>query len=1615
MLRKILKGLLLLLLLFIAFAWITILAFRLYSVQTYFAKRAAATLSENLKTEVRIKALQITFSRNIRLKEVLVRDFANDTMIYAGELDVHYSGWELLKKNVLIKGIALNRAHVHLQKDTSGALNITEVFGLKKKTPKDTTKPKSNFDWKVELRELSLVNTHFDFTDKKAGTTVNVDVPRSLIKMNDLGIKTGKLDVRELTMVNPIVEITLDPHPRPKIDTLKPVHFLPENFQIKYGRVLLTGANFKLNNIQKPIAEKGIDFNHLDVRNINLNVAHGDLIRDSIHARIISMSATEKCGLRVLNLRTNATVTVNEILCERLLLQTPGSSIGNHLSLKYAHFKDFGKFLEKVRLKGDFQRSKIALRDINYFVKKLDHIEHNTVWLSGNVDGRINNLRGRDIELRTGTSTYFKGNFFTFGLPQIFETSLNLRVANAGVTLQDIKAFYPGLKLPSNIANLGRINFTGNLDGFVTDFVANGKFNTAIGSATSNLNFKYNPKTKDAAYSGALALNEFDLGKFTGFERDLGKVSANATIKGKGLTLAALEADINGAVEHIVLKNYDYRNAQVNGIVKGKNFIGKLNIRDKNIDFDFDGLVDLNKEIPEFKFVSSLRHANLKALNLSKDEFTVSTEISSNCNGKNIDDIAGNIILRNTRLSRNDTTAFMDFIQLQGYVEDERKKSLLLKSKVVEAEVSGFYTYSKLFPTLNDIAQTALTQAAPFRVDRATSQDFNFSVRVFDPGALTQIIHPDFKLIRNTKIVGAVNTQLSQISMNGFVPEFRWGNFRLQRSQIVAGIIGKQLDVTLATDNLYQKDSMIMDTLHLYMHNEKDKLKGRIFAMDKKHLNRADIEAFLYPLKDGFNISVQPSEVWLATNLWKFSDNNLITVKGKKITSENFVFSSNEQSISLNAYLKDDSSTSLKAMFSQLSLSDFTRIFMPQDAGISATINGYATVEDIFANPSVLADMNMSAFTLGEIPVGDVRVISELDKIRNRVNITSSILGRGNDVRAYGFYALDKLKNDLNLNVDVRNLELDFLNYPFFKLYVKNVVGNASGKLQLQGALPKLALTGRLKIDTAAVTVSYLNTRYALKNQEVSLTENNININFLTLQDLNNGERRTAIANGRIYHTYFKKFGIDMRVTTQNAMMLNTTAEMNPVFYGKAFADGSVTFRGLFNDMTIRANVRTMPGTYVHLPIRSTKETGKYSFFQFVEKQRDSTLSAQKPKLKLNGLTFILEADVTPDAAIDIVLDPVAGDILTSVGRGNIKLEIPKTGNVTMFGTYEVARGDYLFTLQNIVNKRFKMDAGSTINFTGDIYQAQLNVDAVYDVRTSTYDLISDFFERSSTGEVTVGEAETRARSSIPVKLLLKLTGVLSAPNVAFDIRTIDPDPTIRTMVDNRLQIIRTNETEMYKQVFGLLMMNRFLPPGNTINNAVGGNAIGGGLANTVGEFLSSQLSLYLNNFVSNFVNDLDINFRYRQYSQQGLTGEQSSDDGFDTRRELQLALTKRFFNDRFAISAGGNVDFGNTTVIDNTGTGATNRVATANVAGDFQVEYKLTKDGRWRARAFNRTDYDNFNLRNRNRTGIGIDFRKDFDDVKDLFKRTKRKKKSTQTTPTPDAEIREEDVPEIQ
>jgi hypothetical protein len=325
---------------------------------------------------------------------------------------------------------------------------------------------------------------------------------------------------------------------------------------------------------------------------------------------------------------------------------------------------------------------------------------------------------------------------------------------------------------------------------------------------------------------------------------------------------------------------------------------------------------------------------------------------------------------------------------------------------------------------------------------------------------------------------------------------------------------------------------------------------------------------------------------------------------------------------------------------------------------------------------------------------------------------------------------------------------------------------------------------------------------------------------------------------------------------------------------------------------------------------------------------------------KFQNLTLDMDVEVTSDAEVQLIFDPKVGDILKGRGNGDLRISLDRTGNFKMFGEYFIQKGEYLFTLQNIINKKFLLQQGGTINWNGSPYDALVNIQASYGVRTSLYDLMYP-----DTSEIY--------KRRIQVDCLLKLTDNLMNPNISFDIDLPNSDEGTRTEVRNRIGV--GNDQEMNRQVFGLLVLNRFFPTetqGSVLTQT------GGFFSSSTTEMISNQLS----NWLSKISNDFDVGVNYRPGDD--ITGD-----------ELGVALSTQLFNNRLIVD--GNVGVANT------------QSSSSNIVGDVNIEYKITPDGRFRVRAFNKSNDINSLTNNAPFTqGVGVSYQKEFDRLADLFRK---------------------------
>ncbi|HWB64688.1 MAG TPA: translocation/assembly module TamB domain-containing protein [Chitinophagales bacterium] len=1604
-------------------------AVRYPAVQTYLAQRATDILSNTLETKVSIERVEITFFDKAHFVNFYLEDHNHDTLINVGDLSIRFRLFELINKKIDIRSVSLDGGTLYLHRDSTGKkLNIAELFSKFQSNKQAPTTKNKGFSWDINLSSLRLTNIHFRYLDEKGHMDLKVGVPSCQLAANKINIKKGVFDIEYLHLDSLNTTVDLLPRiPAPK-DTTGEIHFLPEGMKVSFSELKLAGCSFKLTDHNSDtIIPNGMDFKHLDVGGINMVARNGAILGDTISTSIVSMTAKERSGFTLNNLSANAIFSANEITLDRLDIKTPKSEIKNYLSFRYSSFSDFKNFVNKVRIKARLANSHLSFADLNYFVHNLQKLSGSQLAINGELDGRVDNLKGRGIEIRTGANTIFKGDFYTRGLPDVYETSLNINVERLATTADDIRTIFKGAQLPPNLNNLGLIYYTGSVDGFLTNFASTGKLVTSIGSATTDVDFAYNRKRNKASYKGALALTEFDLGKYFNAEDLLGKVSMTSKVDGVGLTLESLHVKVDGNISSLVFKGYNYRDIKINGSVDQKSFEGMLAVRDSFLDMDFNGRADLSQKEPDFNFTANVRKASLKNLHLLKDDISISGTMNSNFNGRKFDDFIGSVNLANVTVSRDTMHSFIKKFALNARMLSSQKKEVTLVSDFVESEMSGNFNLIELPAALQEYARHTFAREKSDTITTKYKQDFTLDFRVYEPGNFLQIIYPKLSDIYRSRITCDFNSTQQKLNLTATVPEIAFAGYHIRNINIGANSDKDNFSFNASVERVYHNDSVMIDSAALAAKTVGDDIRFDLSAANQRKTNYGLLTAFVTPQKTKALVRLAPSDFILGSSEWHFGPNDSIFIDGKKITSKNLVFKSNEQTIKIDAYLKNDTSTCVKLALDNTDLGNFTKIFTNKSKEISGIVNGNLRVEDVFYTPKVFADVAVNNFVLGTEPIGDIQVSSRLDSTRKKMRVAATIKGImgdsvRNDITAAGYVSLDPDNPGMQINFEAKRLGLNFLNYKFFDRYVKNARGYAVAKGIVYGTPKKPLLNGDVYLVNDTVTVSFLNTTYHLSNQHAILDDHGFSFPHLVIND-NKGRR--AFASGRINHESFRDFELDLNVNTQNPdnpaeknafQFLNTTEKESPNFYGVAYGYGHVYFKGPINSPRIDAYAKTSSGTYCKLPINSSYETNRYSFYKFISHGRDSASVQKDNKLKLNGVTFSLTLDVTPDARMDIILDPTTGDILTGYGYGSLKIDIPKNSNLTLYGNYEVERGSYLFTLQNIINKRLELDKGGTVNFNGEIYKAHLNLSAVYEVRSSVTDLIDDMISSSTSqsstgGSTSSNQLETAAQSRIPIDLILRLTGILERPTIAFDIKAVDPDPTIKSYVEQKLALLRTNESEMNKQVFGLLVMNRFIPSSSSTGSAITNSSnIGGTAANTVSEFLSSQLSNYLSNLLE-FANirNLDLNIGYRQYDQTSTLSNSTNattNAAFDTRRELQLALSQRLLNNRLSINAGGNLDFGNSNPYDASSSGSRSVIPT----GDFQIEYALTPDGAWRAKAFNRTNYDYYNARNSNRTGLGISYRQEFDKPSELIHKKQKKVKTDSNQKGNDA--KKEDAP---
>lgn len=1303
-----------------------------------------------------------------------------------------------------------------------------------------------------------------------------------------------------------------------------------ENPAFLLDEVELINSTFSISDYRKDSIKEGFNYNHFQVININAELLNLKAKSDSFNIDVKYLTAKDKeSGLSIDEFSTYFRYSTQGMHFLDLRLKTGKSNISHKVSFLYDKVSELTSFIDSVDVEASLQESFIHSDDLAYFAPEVLKYKSG-VGVSGHYYGRINDLIGEQIELDFGGNTKFRGEVDIEGLPDIENTFLDLSFDRSQLDPSDIQDIVDP-KSYAIIENFGQIEFTGQFDGFINDFVADGEFITEIGDVGSNL--QINLSRDIPQYSGYLELKNFDLGRYT--EDPLyQKIDLAGNIDGSGFQLDETQFNLIAEIPRFGINGYEIKKIETDGAIAQSFFSGQLSISDPNLSLFANGSVDLRDNARIFNIIGTIDNAVLDSLNLTDEHIKISTEFNFDAEGLRIDSLNGTIDLTNAEVIYKEKNLRFDTLKFSSS-KSEIGRQLTFHSEQVDVSINGDFLFTSLFKEFNDYSyqyneffKGNLSEASRFAANEGQSKtnfDLNYEVALHDINPILGLIDSTISVAKDSWLKGSFSSNdLESFKIEGYTSELKFGDIIFKDNDIA--FQGKQISSPELLDvlgYLYSKEQVfstntstqdltieaVWDGTHIDLRNS---------IQDTTSGNYAELGADVDFFEQMIELKFEDSNILAYQEEWKIADNNLITFTNEKISIDSLNIFNQGQSIQLNGgiAIEKDSLETVKISFAKVDVQNLNRV---TEQTYKGELNGELIAQNLLFDPLFFGELILDQLYINDFLVGDIKGDLNWNDPAKMLEVRFGVNRENKDIILLegGIYPRSSEQLDLALTLNSSNLAIA---EPYIADYVSNMDGFISGDFNISGQLNKPLLAGRGTINDGQIKINYLNTLYSFDG-ELKVQEDLIDIERLNLYDI---DENGADFSGMITHNNYSDLRLNLTGNLFDFQVMDLPTDLQADFYGQAYASGSVNITGEASNLKIAADARTEQNSRIYIPIgKPSADNFQADYIQFIDRTDTTELkntniaTSDVEQLKIEGFSLDLNIEVTPDAYAELIIDPRTGDIIRGRGNGQLRLVLDSDGDFQMTGGLDIEEGAYNFSLYSIINKEFQIEQPSSITWYGDPYSGIMSINASYNENTS----ITPILQQAGFGNLEEGNSTFGRR--VPVKVLLDLQGPLLSPEINFNIdfgEVQAQDYETVTSISAFKNRIQSDEQELNRQVLSLILLGKFSNQGNV-------NIVGGAATQSVSQLLSNQLS----QLVAQLDENLEIDFDLRDLS----------DEAFNT---MRLRLSYTFLDGRLRVTREG---------------GLANYQDVNSAVGDWTAEYLLTPDGRYKVKIYYRSNYD--------------------------------------------------------
>lgn len=1462
------------------------------------------------------------------------------------ELQIESDQFDLNKMDFGIENILLNGANI----------TYLQSYAFPASEPVDTIS--SSASLLLVLEKLVIQKSNISYTSVPDGIDAKMAIGEFAVSLPEANLEIQKILLKSLTLSDSKIDLNLSTVKTaiPEIESADETAFSWPEWWVEVGMIAL--ENNEINyvsdggKIQQGIfSPDAISLNGLTFE------THSLLLKDQ-QAKVVidDISFIEGSGIVLKNFSTKINVDESGFRFQDFEAKTGQSSLEGEFLVSYQSLDNFINNPSGSNFDIKLKNLETDASEALFFVPELASeayfrdIMNNGIKASGNISGNMDDIKIPRFDFAYGPSTNLKirsARIRNGSNPEKMGVDLKeFLLQTKGRVIEPFLAV-GSYDLPEDI------RLTAEANGTLENFYSNLLLDTSDGIVLFNGTFK---NGNLYAVEFTLELQKLDLGKILVMP-DLECVSLVTNLTGQGSNLNNIEGLINVDFSHLTWTGKDLSDIYFQ--ITAKDTIATINMAfaKEFLDFDLESKVKLDTVSPEIDFLFDVKKLNTNFIGITKQDIDTKFLISGNVKGMP-DDLTAGIELTDGSFYLKDVDFPIGAIKIDAALSDQ-----MSEVEIDSDFLDGFFRVNNSFAILTQSLEEYFNQVIVgqseqlLAVDVQAESEFKFHPTPF----INRLLISDLEEMDTLFMKFDFNSTAQTIHTRIRLPHAIYLNANLDTFKVDLNGDKESLNFDLGFERLMYEPFDVGKTLvHADFKDQKVNL-----AFNSQH----DADTVIYFASQLTNVGDTIHFRFLSDDLifnkqrWDISHDNLIVSATEFLQFDNFVFTNGDQSIGFRNDLSTIEEDHLGLEFANFSLSSIFSFLNPENPIAKGIIDGNFVAVNPYGAMGLLADLKIKNFEVVDIPLGLLSLEAKASTLKE-YNFNLELKEGHVDLDIFGAILEDSVSTNLDLQVALNALQMSILE-SVSDSAIMNGKGIITGEFEIGGSVQAPVYEGILAFKEAGFLVSQLNTTFAMPDEQIKVDQNSVVFNNFVIKDANGNN---FVIDGNINTENLTDVGLNLKLNTKGFQVMNSTRKDSDLFFGKANVDLNMEIGGTASIPFIVTQLNVNEGTEVTFivpedQIDMVERTGVVIFvnhedpYDLIYKREGETVTQG-----IKGYDVKANLKINPKTVFNLIVDEGTNDNLRIQGEADLNMLMNPNGDISLSGRYEVNDGHYEMNLFGLVNRRFELARGSTVVWKGDPMDADLNLTAIYNVRTSAAELMQA--QLSGTDRDT----KSQFRQVLSFMVYLNIEGELLKPQISFELDLAEQERgAFGGSVYGKIKQINEQEDEVTKQVFSLLVLNQFFP-------VMGNDGSGGGSVNlarsSVSQVLSSQMNALSDKLFGNsgFALDFDLD-SYTDF--QSGTGRD--------RTQLNVAAKQSLMDDRLVISVGGQVDVegGNQEV--NQGEA---------LFGDVSLEYLLDDRGQWRAKAYRKNQFESVIDGQLIVTGIAFIFNKEFNAFKELWRK---------------------------